>query len=159
MSNIKYKFQNKWDENTSITWWNECRSELNKIIDFYNQWQIEGFPDDQTTKLRALIEYSKQTIGSRDGGSGYMETLVEMEDFVNECATQKTIDMKNFKAGDKCYITENAKVGLGLPDGVEYTIIDILQENVEFNFVLNAEEFGKDWVEFFREEELIAIEQ
>ena len=68
-------------------------------------------------------------------------------------------NMKNFKVGDKCYITENAKVGLGLPDGVEYTIIDILQENVEFNFVLNAEEFGKDWVEFFREEELIAIKQ
>ena len=84
MSDIKYKFQKKWDEDTPIAWWNECRSELNKIIDFYNQWQIEGFPDDQTTKLRALIEYGKQTIGSRDGGSGYMDTLVEMEDFVNE---------------------------------------------------------------------------
>lgn len=68
-------------------------------------------------------------------------------------------NMNKLKIGDKCYITENAKVGLGLPDGVEYTIIDILQEDVEFNFVLNAEEFGKDWVEFFREEELIAIEQ
>lgn len=67
--------------------------------------------------------------------------------------------MKNFKVGDKCYITENAKVGLGLPDGVEYTIVDFLQEDVEFKIVLNAEEFGRDWVEFFREEELIAIEQ
>jgi hypothetical protein len=66
--------------------------------------------------------------------------------------------MKKLEVGDKCYITENAKVGLGLPDGVEYTIIDILKENVEFNFVLNAVEFGKDWVEFFKEEELIAIE-
>ena len=46
----------------------------------------------------------------------------------------------NFKVGDKCYITENAKVGLGLPDGVEYTIKDILQDDVEFQIVLNAEE-------------------
>jgi hypothetical protein len=66
--------------------------------------------------------------------------------------------MKNFKVGDKCYITENAKVGLGLPDGVEYTIKDILQEDVEFQIVLNAKEFGKDWVQFFRAEELIAVE-
>ncbi len=29
---------------------------------------------------------------------------------------------KNFKVGDKCYITKNVKVALGLPDGVEYTI-------------------------------------
>ncbi len=67
--------------------------------------------------------------------------------------------MKNFKIGDKCYITENAKVLLGLPDGVVYTIKDILQEEVvEFQIVLNTEEFGKDWVQFFRAEELIAVE-
>jgi len=89
MSNTTYKFEEKWDENTGIGWWDECRKELNKIIDFYNQWQIEGFPDDQVTKLRALIEYGKQTIGSMDGGSGYMEKLVEMEDFVNERTSQE----------------------------------------------------------------------
>jgi hypothetical protein len=66
--------------------------------------------------------------------------------------------MKNLKVGDKCYITENAKVGLGLPDGIEYTIKDILKDDVDFPIVLNAEEFGKDWVEFFREEELIEVE-
>lgn len=65
------------------------------------------------------------------------------------------IKKKKIKIGDKCFITENARVLLGLPDGIEYTIKDILQENVEFQFVLSADEFGKDWVEFFREEELI----
>ena len=30
-------------------------------------------------------------------------------------------------------------------------------EDVEFQIVLNAEEFGKDWVQFFRAEELIAV--
>jgi hypothetical protein len=65
-------------------------------------------------------------------------------------------NIKNFNIGDKCYITENAKVNLQLPDGVEYTIKDILQEDVEFKIVLNSEEFGEDWVQFFRaEEELI----
>lgn len=65
--------------------------------------------------------------------------------------------MENFKIGDKVFITENAKVKLGLPDGVEYTIKDILHEDVEFQIILNAEEFGKDWMEFFRAEELILI--
>ena len=45
MSNTTYKFEDKWDEDTGIGWWDECRKELNKIIDFYNQWQIEGFPE------------------------------------------------------------------------------------------------------------------
>lgn len=59
--------------------------------------------------------------------------------------------------GDKVYITENAKTLLGLPDGVEYTIKDILKEDIEFNVVLNAKEFGSDWVEFFNQTEIILI--
>lgn len=62
------------------------------------------------------------------------------------------------KIGDKCYIAENAKVLLGLPDGIEYTVKDILQEDVEYKIVLNAKEFGEDWVQFFKEEELILTE-
>lgn len=66
--------------------------------------------------------------------------------------------MKKFKVGDRCYITENAKDGLGLPDGIVYTIKDIIEDDVEFQIVLNAEEFGKDWVQFFKADELIAVE-
>lgn len=62
---------------------------------------------------------------------------------------------KNFKVGDKCYITEETSFRLGLPDNIEYTIKDILKEDVKFQIVLNAKEFGKDWVEFFRAEELV----
>jgi hypothetical protein len=66
--------------------------------------------------------------------------------------------MKNLKINDKCYITDTTRVGLGLPNGVEYTIKDILYEKVEFPIVLNAEQFGEDWVQFVRPEELIPVE-
>lgn len=59
--------------------------------------------------------------------------------------------------GDKVILTEETKNNLGLPDGVEYTIVDILYDNVPYNIVLNAEEFGKDWVQFFDEDEIILI--
>jgi hypothetical protein len=60
--------------------------------------------------------------------------------------------------GDKVYLKENARVILGLPDDIEYTIIDILGNYVDYPIVLSAEELGKDWVEFFNENELIPIE-
>jgi len=60
-----------------------CRIELNKIIECYNTWQMEDDFDIEKSKLvLAKIEYGKQTIGSRDGGSGYMEELEKMEEFV-----------------------------------------------------------------------------
>lgn len=83
---MEYKFKAKWDENTDIAWWRTSRMELNKIINFYNQWQQEDNFD--VTKARLLlskIEYGKQTIGSQDGGGGYMEALEEMEQFVHRC--------------------------------------------------------------------------
>jgi len=80
---MEYKFVKKWDEDTNITWWKECRIELNKIIECYNTWQMEDDFDIEKSKLvLAKIEYGKQTIGSRDGGSGYMEELEKMEEFV-----------------------------------------------------------------------------
>jgi hypothetical protein len=59
------------------------------------------------------------------------------------------------KKSDKVYLCENARVLLGLPDDIEYTIKDIIEDDVEFPIVLSAPEFGKDWVEFFRKEEII----
>ena len=59
--------------------------------------------------------------------------------------------------GTKVYINENVRVLLGLPDGIEYTIKDYLEEDVPCKIVLGSEELGKDWVQFFRVDELIAI--
>jgi hypothetical protein len=35
---MEYKFKQKWDENTNISWWKTSRIELNKIIESYNDW-------------------------------------------------------------------------------------------------------------------------
>lgn len=59
------------------------------------------------------------------------------------------------KIGEKVFINENARVLLGLSDGIEYTIKDVLSDDVPCKIVLSAEELGKDWVQFFREDELI----
>jgi len=61
------------------------------------------------------------------------------------------------KIGTKVFINENARVLLGLSEGIEYTIKDVLKEDVPCKIVLSAEELGKDWVQFFREDELIRI--
>lgn len=80
---MKYKFVKKWNEDTNITWWKECRIELNKIIECYNTWQIDDdFNAEKSKIILAKIEYGKQTIGSIDGGSGYMEELEDMEEFI-----------------------------------------------------------------------------
>ena len=59
--------------------------------------------------------------------------------------------------GKKVFINENARVLLGLPDGIEYTIKDVLKVDVPCKIVLSADELGKDWVQFFSEDELIDI--
>lgn len=59
--------------------------------------------------------------------------------------------------GKKVFINENARVLLGLPDGIEYVVEDILKTDVPYKIVLTADELGKDWVEFFKEDELIEI--
>ena len=59
--------------------------------------------------------------------------------------------------GKKVFINENARVLLGLTDGVEYTIKDVLKDDVPCKIVLGADELGNDWVQFFSEDELINI--
>jgi hypothetical protein len=61
------------------------------------------------------------------------------------------------KIGTKVFINENARVLLGLPDGIEYTIKDIIKEDVPYKIVLCSKELGKDWVEFFSKDEIISI--
>ena len=79
---MNYYFKQKWSEDVPIDWWRQSRIELNKIIDIYNYWQIGGFSRDEAKKVLSYIEYGKQTIGSKDGGSGYLEELEDMEQFV-----------------------------------------------------------------------------
>ena len=66
-------------------------------------------------------------------------------------------DGYDMKIGKKVFITENTRVLLGLPDGIEYTIKEILTDYVDCRIVLTAEELGEDWVNFFSEDELIDI--
>ena len=65
--------------------------------------------------------------------------------------------MMKVHKGDKVILTEKTKNNLGLPDGVKYTVVDVLYDDVPYNIVLNAEEFGKDWVQYFDEDEIILI--
>lgn len=82
---MTHKFKNKWDLPTGISWQDESRRELNKIIDAYNNWQIEEvFGELEAKILLSKIELGKQTIGSQDGGSVYWDELDEMEQFVRK---------------------------------------------------------------------------
>lgn len=64
-----YKFKSRWSEDVSIGWCKTNRVEFNKIIDAYNNWQIEdNFDKEKAQIVLAKIEYGKQTIGSFDGG-------------------------------------------------------------------------------------------
>ena len=85
----EYRFLSKWDEDTNIDWWRTSRIELNKIIQLYNNWQLDDdFDPDKAKKVLAHIEYGKQTIGAQDGGSGYLEELEDMERFVNRAISE-----------------------------------------------------------------------
>jgi len=60
------------------------------------------------------------------------------------------------KIGDKVTTTEQTKILLGLPDGMEGTVLDVINE--PYKLVVNFPEMGKDYREFFNEEELIRID-
>ena len=82
----EFKFIKEWPADTAIGWWNEGRAKLNEIIKRYNQWQIDGFSVEETSKLRATIIQGLQTFAERsdDGGSGWATELRGMLKFVNE---------------------------------------------------------------------------
>ena len=63
-----------------------------------------------------------------------------------------------FKIGDKVVITDKARAHFKLPKNVEYTIEDILEDEVNYKYMLKAEEYlGKYWVQFFTYEEIRPI--
>jgi hypothetical protein len=66
---------------------------------------------------------------------------------------------RKFVIGEMVFITENARVLLGLPDGLEYKIVDILKIKVEAPYVLISDEFGETTHFFFSRDELIKIKE
>lgn len=87
---MEYKFKEKWNEDTDISWWKVSRKKLNKIIEIYNNWQIqENFDKEKARFVLANIEYGKQTFASSDEGSGYRDELIEMEEFVRDCLNRE----------------------------------------------------------------------
>jgi len=65
------------------------------------------------------------------------------------------------KIGDSVKLTEEARYSVplcALSDD-DYIIKDILDGNVEYNIVLENEKFGKDWVQFFKKDEIIEYEK
>lgn len=80
---MTYKFISKWDEDTEITYQKNARSEQNKIIDIYNNWQIEhDFSKKHAKFVIANIVYGKQTYASKPSGVKYLKQLEEMKEFV-----------------------------------------------------------------------------
>lgn len=65
---------------------------------------------------------------------------------------------RKFELGEKVFITENARVLLGLPEGLEYEIIDILKLKVKSPYVLITDEFPDSHF-FFSRDELIKIKK
>lgn len=59
--------------------------------------------------------------------------------------------------GDKIIISKKTRILLGLPDNGGYYIKDILTKNFKNKYVVGSYTLGKDWVEFFSEDELIKI--
>jgi hypothetical protein len=82
-SNPKYKFLSEW-KTTNVSWQNDGRIELNKVIREYNRWQLEGFKFSEREQLLALITWGKQTFATVPGGDVWMEELDNMQAFVED---------------------------------------------------------------------------
>ena len=64
-----------------------------------------------------------------------------------------------YRIGEKYFLTENTRTLLGLPDGYEYELIDILKIKVNSPYVIKCEELGEDWRGFVDKHELIKIKK
>ncbi len=84
----------KWDENTEIAWWNEGRKQLNVLIDRVNQWTLDGCPAAQKGRVQRELDMAVQTWAQQDGGSGWLDELKSMQDYV---ATAKPRPLKLHK--------------------------------------------------------------
>jgi hypothetical protein len=60
------------------------------------------------------------------------------------------------KKNDRVKLTEPTLKIFEYPD-IEYTIIDILEEKYPYKYVLKCEDMGNDWVQFFKEKEMLPL--
>ncbi len=60
-----------------------------------------------------------------------------------------------FKKGDKVALKEKVLDQMYYPDNIGFYIKDILVNDLPYPIVVGRESFGKDWVEFFNEDEII----
>jgi|TARA_R110000850_G_scaffold41334_5_gene105934 hypothetical protein len=74
----------EWNENVSIGWWKESRIQLNKVIGKYNKWVDKHSSDKvKTVKLLSKIEkHLEMDYCNKDGGSGYKDELMNIQDIV-----------------------------------------------------------------------------
>lgn len=92
----------------------------------------------------------------RKNKDGHIYSIVDRIQKLEERHYKFIFDLEQeYKIGDKCFIKEDK---FQFYNDIQYTIIDILEDDVPFKFVLNAEEeLGKDTVQFFCKEELTRI--
>ena len=64
---------------------------------------------------------------------------------------------KPIRLGDKVTLTEQTKVVFCYPDGMEGTVIDVV--DAPFPFAVNFPEMGEDFVEFFAKKDLIKLDE
>ena len=87
---MEIKLIEQWDEDTNITWWRKSRKKLNKIIRKFNKWQIKHkFDTERADIVLAYIELGIKTIGSQDGGGGYLQELEKMKLHVLDIKSQQ----------------------------------------------------------------------
>lgn len=65
---------------------------------------------------------------------------------------------EKFKIGSICYLTEDARNLIGIPDefDIKFKIVYILEEDVDYKIVLKSEEIG-DSDYFVNEDEIVLI--
>lgn len=74
----------EWDENTNISWWNDGRTKLNKVIRKYNNW-IDNHTENNVKTVRLLNkidENLEMDYCNQDGGGGWKDELLKMKDVV-----------------------------------------------------------------------------
>lgn len=108
-----------------------------------------------TADGRVFIRYEearKHTLGQLDEGTQPLEDKT-IKDWYNTGENSgKVIDV-----GSTVILTENARTKMGLADGMEYKIEEILTGNYEYPLVLSCEELGGNWKEFFHFDEVILL--
>ena len=85
-------------------------------------------------------------------GLDYMFDPKNHSEYKDKC--QNCVD--GIKIGDTVTPTEQTKVMFGFPQGMDGTVIDIIDE--PYKLVVNFPEMGEDYQEFFNENELIKLD-